>query len=717
MKKEQNIKEILNVKDSSSGIKRRDFFKILGGGIFIFANPLGGLNLLASNQQPMQSLSKDFNAFLHIDESGMITGYTGKIDMGQSNRISLTQMLADELSVSTDQINMVMGDTELCPWDAGTNGSTSIRQYGVAMRNAAAEARMVLLQLGSEKMGIPLTQLEIRKGIVFDTKDNNNKLSYGALTKGKKIERHIDGKVILNAQTKYEYVGKSVERLDSVSKVTGEAKFTGDIRVPGMRFAKILRPPSHGAKLISVDSSEAEKTEGLEIVRDGDLIAVLHQNYEMAEKALLKIKAEYSYNEKDVNDQSIFDYMRNAEKVSRLVKSEGDVVKGAELSEIIIESEFYNSYVAHAPIEPHTALAIPEGDKMTVWASAQSPFPLRDEIAIKIGFSPEKVRVIVPLVGGAFGGKNANAQSVEAAQIAKLCGKPVMLMWTREEEFFYDAFRPAGLVKIKSGMDKEGNLKLWDFQTFFNYSRGSEVIYSVSDCKITAWNKTTSNTPVQHLPVGSWRAPGCNTHSHARESQIGIMAAKAGIDPLEFRLKNLKDEKMIGVLKAAAAKFGYIPAKSPSGKGIGIACGIDVGTWVALIAEVKVDKTTGHVQVIRVVCAQDMGQCINPLGTTLQIESCITMGMGYALTEEIKFKGGAIETLNFDNYEIPKFSWIPKIEAVIIDRKDQAPTGCGEPPIIGMGAVIANAVFDATGARLYQLPITPERMLKALNEL
>ena len=217
--------------------------------------------------------------------------------------------------------------------------------------------------------------------------------------------------------------------------------------------------------------------------------------------------------------------------------------------------------------------------------------------------------------------------------------------------------------------------------------------------------------------TGAWRAPGNNTNTFARESQINIMAWKAGMDPLEFRLKNLKDEKMIGVLKAVADKFGYTPGKTPSGRGYGIACGTDVGTWVAHMAEVKVDKKTGHVQVIRVACAQDMGLCVNPQGATIQMEGCITMGLGYALTEEIQFQGGDIKNHSFDTYELPRFSWVPKIDTVIMDKKDQAPQGGGEPAIICMGALIANAIFDATGARLYQLPMTPERILEALKKV
>jgi isoquinoline 1-oxidoreductase len=433
----------------------------------------------------------------------------------------------------------------------------------------------------------------------------------------------------------------------------------------------------------------------------------------MADQAITRIKAEYSFDEIKVDDKSIFDRILKADSVANVIRSNGDIETGRKISDTLTESEFHNSYVAHAPIEPHAATAMIEGDKINVWVSTQAPFRAQETIAGEMNVPLEKVRIRVPFVGGGFGGKSPHAQAVEAVKLAKITGKPVVVAWTRQEEFFYDTFRPAAVVKVTSGMDKSGRITLWDFNTYYAGSRGSDTIYDVPNARTTDYARGS----VHLFGTGAWRAPGNNTNTFARESQINIMASEAGIDPLDFRLKNLKDEKMIAVLKAAADKFGYTPAKNPSGRGYGIACGTDVGTWVAHFAEVKVDKTTGHVQVIRVACAQDMGLCINPQGTTIQMEGCITMGLGYALTEEIQFQGGDIKNHSFDTYKIPRFSWVPQIETVIMDRKDQAPYGGGEPAIICMGAVIANAVFDATGARLYQLPMTPERILAAMKKL
>ena len=717
MKKETTNNQSELRTDKNHGMERRDFFKILGGGIFIFFRPWNVLDLTGQQAGQSKSLPKDYNAFLRIAEDGTVTCFTGKIEMGQGIITSLPQMMADELNVPLEKVKMVMGDTDLCPYDQGTWGSLSTRVFGPYMRAAAAEARGVLLGIASAQLGVPVSQLDVKDGMITDTKNPKNSVSYAQLTKGKKIEKFLDVKPPVEDYTKFNYIGKSYNHSDAIPKVTGEAKYTGDMKLPGMVFARILRPPSHGAKLKSVDYSAAEKIAGTKVVRDGDLIAVINENHDRADEAIVKIKAEYSFDEMPVNDKTIFEWMLKADSSVDVVRSNGDMETGRQLSEKTFESEFHDPYLAHAAIETHTALAQLEGDKITVWASTQSPFGLQNGISRELNFPIEKVRVISPFVGGGFGGKGEYQQGIEAAKLAKLTGKPIMLVWTREEEFFYDTFHPAGVVKIKSGIDKSGLIKLWDYNLYGAGSRGSDTIYDVPNNKTTSYSQKKDAPPVHPLATGAWRAPSNNTNTFAREIQIDIMAAAAGIDPLEFRLKNLKDEKMIACLKAVADKFGYVAGKTPSGRGIGVAVGIDAGSWVAHMAEVKVDKNTGKVRVVRIACAQDMGLCVNPEGATIQMEGCITMGLGYALAEEVLFEGGNIQNRGFDSYDIPRFSWLPKIDTVILDRKDKPPQGGGEPAIIAIGAVVANAIFDATGARLYRVPMTPARVLEALKKV
>jgi nicotinate dehydrogenase subunit B len=719
MKKSEEILKPVKVQNegAGSGLKRRDFFKLLGGGIFIFFQPWKVLDGLALPADQARTLTKDYNAFLHIAEDGIVTCYTGKIEMGQGIITSLAMQMADELNVPFEKVKMVMGDTDLCPYDLGTWGSMTTRGFGPNMRTAAAEARGVLIELASAQMGVPVSQLDLKDGVIVDTKNPKNTVTYAQLARGKKLEKYLDVKPAVEDYSNFTYVGKPFYHSDARLKVTGQAKYTGDLRLPGMVFARILRPPSHGAKLISADTTEAEKVDGVKVVRDGDFIAVISENHEKSDLAITKIKADYTFDEMKVNDKTIFDWMVKSEPAANVARTSGDIDSGRQSSEIVVESEYHDVYLAHTPIETHSALAQLEGDKMTVWASTQSPFGLQSSIVRDLGFPLDKVRVITPFVGGGFGGKGVFEQGVEAAKLAKMTGKPVMVVRTRDEEFFYDNFHSAAVIKVNSGMDKSGMMKFWDYHVYFAGTRGAETIYNVPNAKTTSYSRGRNAPPVHPFNTGAWRAPNNNSNTFARESQIDIMASKAGIDPLGFRLKNLKDEKMIGCLKAVADKFGYVPGKTPGGRGIGIACGSDAGTWVAHMAEIKVDKTTGKIQVVRIVCAQDMGLCVNPEGALIQMEGCITMGLGYALTEEVLFEGGNILTRGFDNYQIPRFSWVPKIDCVILDRKDKAPQGGGEPAIIAIGAVLSNAIHDATGARLYRVPLTPERVLEAIRKV
>ena len=700
---------------------RRKFFKRTGGGILVFI----ALNDLVFGQEEAgrprggrPGLPSDFNAFLRIGEDGRVTCLTGKIEMGQGPITSLPQMLAEELETPLDTVDIIMGDTDLCPWDMGTFGSMTTRMFGPALQAAAAEAKVVLLELAAEALKVPQAQLVAKDGVIFDQQNQKNRITYGQLAKGQKIERHLQAKPALKNPAQYKIAGKPLTRRDGEAKVTGKAHYSADIRVPGMLYAKILRPPAHGAKLKNVDTAPARQIAGVQVVQDGDLVAVLHELPDVAEIALGKIKAEFDVPEATVDDKNIFDHLLSVAPEPNILKQGGDLDEGKKLAAKKFESTYLNSYVAHSAMETHAALAQIEGDKATAWASTQNPFGARDQIAQAIGFPAEKVRVITPFVGGGFGGKTNNAEAVEAAHLAKAAGKPVQVMWTREEEFFFDTFRPAAVVKINSGVDGSGKMAFWDYDVFFAGDRGAQQFYTVPNHRTAAhgggWGGTKGSHP---FATGAWRAPGNNTNTFARESQIDIMAAGAGIDPVEFRLNNLGDTRMIRVLKAAAERFGWTPAKAPSKRGYGVACGIDAGTYVAAIAEVAVDAAKGTVQVKRVVCAQDMGVVINPEGAKLQMEGCITMGLGYALTEEVHFKGGRVLDTNYDTYEIPRFSWVPKIETVLIRNNETPPQGGGEPAIILMGALIANAIHDATSARLFQLPMTPDRVKTALQKV
>jgi nicotinate dehydrogenase subunit B len=695
-------------------LHRRDFIRLLGGGIIVLFN--ADLSDLLGQEARTRGYPTDFNAYLRIAGDGRVTIYSGKIEMGQGVVTSLAQMAADELAVPLDSIDMVMGDTALCPFDMGTYGSMSTRFFGPALRAAAAEAKAVLVTLASEHLKTPPDALRVEDGAVFLASDRTVRVTFGQLAKGQKIVRKLDGKAVTKSVSEFRVMGRPEKRRDARSKVTGKAQYAGDIRLPGMLYAKLLRPPAHGAALKSVDASAAARLPGVVVVNEGGIVAALHPDPEAAEKALALIQADFDVPAPAFDDKTVFAHLLSVAGEGEEREKKGDLAEGERKSVSLFEGKYVNGYGAHAPIETHTALARLEGGTMTVWSSTQTPFPNQQAIAQAIGFAVENVRVITPFVGGGFGGKSGGGlQAIEAAKLAKLTGKPVQVCWSRAEEFFLDSFRPAAVVRIRSGIDGAGRICLWDYQVYAAGSRSSEQFYDVPNNLIRTYGRWGSGTPKMHLfATGPWRAPGANINVFARESQIDAMASKARVDPLEFRLNNTSDKRMRGVLEAAAGRFGWKKAAAPSRRGVGVACGMDAGTYVALMAEVRVDAKTGSVKVGRIVCAQDMGVVINPDGAKMQMEGCVMMGLGYALSEEVHFNGGGILTRNFDAYELPRFSGMPELETVLVKNDELTPQGGGEPAIVPVGAVVANAVFDATSARLFQMPMTKERVKEAL---
>ena len=605
---------------------------------------------------------------------------------------------------------MVMGDTMFCPWDGGTTGSRSTKYYGPPLRRAGAEARSILLQMASEQLNISAEQLLVAKGVISDKMNAANKVSYAELVKGKQIDRHLS-EVGIKPVSQHKVSGKPTFRTDARLKVTGEAKFTGDILLPGMLHAKVLRPPSHDAILASVDATKARSVPGAIVIQEDGLVAVLHERSEQAEHALALVSAIWEVPTAEVNMQSLFDHLIKAAPDGRVYAEKGSLSEGLAAARQSIRSEFYNHYVAHAPMEPYTVLAHVEDEGVSVYASTQAPFRVRATVAETLEIPEEKVHVRTPFVGGGFGGKKSGQQISEAVRLSKISGRPVQLAWTRKEEFFYDAFRPAALVQLESGLSGEGHITSWACDILYAGTRSSEPIYNIPHFLV----KSRSSGGAHPFRTGAWRGPGSNTNVFAMESHTDMLAQAAGMDPLSFRRHNLSDERMIRVLNAAADKFGHTIHKGPSGKGYGISCTNYLNSYVATMAQVSVNKSTGEVKVERVVCAQDMGEVINPQGAQIQIEGGITMGLSAALSEVVEFNGGKIITENFDSYQITRFSDAPPIDVVLIDNPDLAPQGCGEPAITTIGAALANAIFDAVGARVYTLPMTPERILAAMD--
>ncbi len=699
-------------------VDRRDFLRLTATGLLVMfaVEPLAAAQGHSGAPAGREGPPTDVNAYIHVGADGRVTCLVGKVELGQGAMTALPQLAAEELDVPLSSVDVVMGDTDVCPFDRGTFGSQSIRQFGPLLRAAAAEARAVLLQLAAERLQAPVADLKIESGVVVHRTDSAKRATYGQLTEGKRIERRLEGKPALEAVSAFTVVGTSAPRRDAIEKVTGQAKYAGDIAPPGALHARIVRPPAHGVTPVSIDTSAAEKVPGVRVVRDGEIVAVLHEHRDEADKALGLVKAQWTKPASTLDDRTIFDHLEKAAPAPEPVASGGVLADGEKIAVERFEEKYRDGYGAHAAMETHSAVAAVENGKVTVWAGTQTPFPLKSQVAKALNLTPEKVRVVTPYVGGGFGGKSATQQGLEAARLAVACGCPVRVTWSREEEFFFDTFDPASVITIRSGLDASKKIVFWDYDVVGAGSRGAEQFYAVPHHRTVARGGWNVNIPgFQVFPVGPWRAPGANANCFARESHIDVMAAKARMDPVEFRRKNLSDARMLRVLDAAAKQFGWVPKAAPSGRGVGVALGIDAGTYVAMIAAVKADRATGKIQVVRVVCAQDMGVVVNPDGARQQMEGCITMGLGYALTEEVRFRNAEVLDRNFDTYELPRFTWLPAIENVILESPDIPAQGGGEPAIVTVAAAIANAVFDAIGARVRQIPLTPARVLAALK--
>jgi nicotinate dehydrogenase subunit B len=693
---------------------RRTFLKVAAGcGVFILL-PVEGLASTDAAQGGQRTYPDDLNAYLKIGENGRVTCYSGKIEMGQANTIALAQMIAEELEVPVDRVDMVMGDTRLCPWDGGTNGSRSIKYFGPALRAAGAEARETLILLAADQLRLPPARLAARAGFVVDRDNPVAQVAYAALVGGKRIEKRLQAKPALKGPGDFKVMGRALPPGDGRDKVTGKAVFAGDVRLPGLVHGRVLRPPSHGARLVKVDLTAARAYPGARVFQDGEFVGVVHASSDGAAAALAAIKAGFSSPPASVTDATILEHLKAQPGQPRAIEQRGDLASGAALASLTFEDTYFTPYIAHAAIETHSAVAQVSADDVTVWVSTQRPFGVQGEVARAVGVPDERVRVITPLVGGGFGGKSAGPQAVEAARLAKLAGAPVQVVWTRDEEFFLDTFRPAAYVAIKSGLSAAGKIVLWDYHVRFAGERSSEMIYDAPHVRTLSTGSFGGGGP-HPFGTGAWRGPGSTTNIFARESHIDAMAAKARIDPVEFRLRNLANPRLIRTLKAAADRFKWTPAPAPSRRGHGVALLDYLNTCVAAMAEIAVDAATGAIRVQRVTVAQDLGQTVNPEGIRAQMEGCVVMGLSSVLSEEIHFQGGDIRERSFGDYDITRFSQVPAIELVLVDNPELAPQGCGEPTVTAMAAVFANALFDATGARITRLPLTPARVKAALR--
>jgi CO/xanthine dehydrogenase Mo-binding subunit len=687
---------------------RRDFFKIFGAGLAVFAvaKDVAAMQETAPGPRGFhnEELPKEIGAWLHIGEDGTVTGFAGKAEIGQNARTTLAQTIADELGVAIANVRMVLADTALTPFDAGTFGSRTTPTITPQLRKVAAAARELLVAKAAKRWDVAAEKLVTGDGKVTHPVTGRS-LRYAELARediGAQVPPAEDP---IKPASQWTIAGQPVPKVDAREFVTGAHRYTTDLRPEGMLYAKILRPPSLGATLISYDNSVVKEWSDVVLVRDGDFVGAAAATVARAEAALARLQVEWK-EVPQISDQEIFQYLKkNAQpsKDARFRQAKGSLEEGLAAAAHKLDASYTVAYIAHAPLEPRAAVAQWTDGKLTVWMGTQRPFAVRDDLA-DIFHVPEKnVRVIVPDTGSAYGGKHTSDAGLEAARLARAAnGRPVKLVWTREEEFTWAYFRPAGVIDVKGGIAVDGKLTAWEFHNYHSGMSGIDTPYVVAN-QVTEYHQV----PLV-LRSGSYRGLAATANHFARETHMDSLAHAAGMDPLEFRLKNLADPRMRAVLEAGARAFGWTRKKTQEGQGFGVAAGSEKGSYVATFAEIFVDRKKNSVTLKKLVEVFECGAIVNPDGLRNQVVGAMVQGLGGALFESIQFENGRIRNAHFSSYRVPRFKDVPEIEAILLDRKDIASAGAGETPIMAIAPAIGNAFFSATNIRLTKLPLHPE---------
>jgi isoquinoline 1-oxidoreductase len=687
-------------------LDRRDFFNFLGARVVvasvlkpsIVAQESGG-----GRQRRGESLPQQIDAWLHIGENGKVTVYTGKVEVGQNIRTSLSQAVAEELHIPINRIEMVMGDTQLTPFDMGTFGSRTTPTMTPQLRKAAAATREILMGLAASQWKTDQQQLLASDGKIVDPK-NGRSLEYSALLTGQQITQSISADQPLTPATEWKVAGQPALKVDGRDFVTGKHRYPSDQKLPKMLYGKMLRPPSFNATLVSADTKKAEQM-GATVVQDGNFVGVAAPSSQAAEAAVAAIHAEWK-SEPQISNKELFEFLRKDAAQGKDPSGDGDHYETGSVDQAMssadhrLEQTYTVSYIAHVPLEPRAALANWDGDQLTVWTGTQRPFGVRGQLAEAFRIPEDHVRVLMPDTGSGYGGKHTGETAIEAARLARAAKRPVKVVWTREEEFSWAYFRPAGVIDVMSGVRSDGTIMAWEFHNYNSGSAGIRTYYEVPNQRIVFHEV--------HSPLrqGSYRALAATANHFARESHMDEVAHTLKMDSLEFRLKNLKNERLRAVFEAAGKQFGWGKSKSP-GQGLGMGGGYEKLGNIATFAEVYVDNKSGDVRVVRVVSAFECGAIVNPDNLRNQIEGSNVQGLGGALFEAIEFDNGKILNGRLSQYRLPRFSDLPAIETVLLDRKDIPSVGAGECPMIGLAPAIANAIFDATGVRLRALPLVP----------
>lgn len=742
---------------AEKGFNRRDFLK--GTGALVVSFSLVGTEQLLEDGGTAVAQSPPatkVDSFVVIAADGSVTGFTGKVDLGTGTSYGLKMMLSEELDVAHERIAWVQGDSLLTPDQGATVGSQSIRNAGPTIRRAGAAARKFLVDLASKKLNLPVDQLDVSDGVVFAKSNPAIKATYGELIGGQKfgIDVPAANNIVLKTPDQFKVIGKAIKRTDIAQRILGES-FAHNIRRPGMVHGRSIKPPTANAKVVSVDESSVSGVPGLiKVVVRGDFVAVVCEREENALRAAELLKITWTDPVPAFPEQAdLYNYMKTLSDARSPVPAPttvGNVEAGFAASAKTFSATYLWPWQMHAAFSPMAAVADVTADgKCTAWSGGQNPHGEVAHIVRILGLKTEDVRVIWVDGPGVYGrAGSTDDATLEAAILSQAVGRPVRLQWLRADEHGFEPKGPPHVITVKAGVDATGNVLAWDYEDrhfplvpvrephaaaliaptpeTVGSTDGSggngHPYYSFPNKKITPILLPWVNKWVTGLRSNHNRAPGDPARHMATECFMDELAAAAKVDPLEFRLRQTTDQRTIDVLKAAAERYGWqarpspAPGNSPTGvvSGRGIAFGIR-NTYAAALAEVEVDQSTGVILVKRVIIGHDCGLMINPDSIVQQIEGQVIQTVGRALMEEVMFDRYKVTSTDWVSYPIIKFTQFPQVEAVLINRPTVTPGGVGEPALNPVPAAIGNAVFDATGARLRQVPFTPERVLEALK--
>jgi CO/xanthine dehydrogenase Mo-binding subunit len=692
--------------------------------------------------------AKEVDAFLAVNGDGTVTVYCGKVDLGQGLRIAIPQIAAEELGIGIDKIKYIEGDTSLTPNQGRTSGSTGIQRGGMQIRQAAATARKALIDLAAKRLNVEPNDL-VASGGVVRPKAGGAGIRFASLIGDRTFDLKLDPKAPLKDPASYTIVGKSLRRPDVASKCIGKATFVHDFTLPGMLHARVIRPPAIGATLISVDDESVKQFPAVKVVRIKNFLAVIGEDEWTTVRAAGALRAQWS----DWAGLPVQDKLVETLRASPGITEESLVTKGTAVTPApenakTLTASYFWPMQSHASLGPSCAVADVRADAATIWTASQGIHDNQTTYARFLRLPKDKVRLIYLEGSGCYGMNGHEDAAADAAILSQAVGRPVRVQWSRADEHGWDPKGPPQLLDITGVIGASGQIldwrtDMWIPQTtrgLLNIpllgpqaagldnivglntgliSQNGDPSYAADHIQVVVhWLK---EAPLRPAPL---RSPGKPANCFAVESFTDELAAAAGIDPIEFRLRGLKNPRAIEVIKRTAALMKWQARPSPGadtsaaiarGRGISFVHYKQSETYVAMGMEVAVERASGKIKVERVVCAHDCGQIINPDGVRAQVEGSILQTLSRVLLEEVKFDRSRVLSIDWASYPILRFSDMPKLDIQLVDRPNEPPLGAGEAACAAVGAALGNAVYDASGVRLRTVPFTPERVKAELN--